>query len=173
MSMKMYVVWTNDPDAIEAIAQDIYGDDPELTDAERYDQACMDNYDQLDDERANLNIEVGDNIIVIRNLGLWNGHRMGYKLLNSTNIADCLSGTCGDYVTWFVDDRGDLNCRDIHHDGTNMYLYRAWKPDVSDARRETLMRKIAWGIATRKDITRATRRIGNYIADVYGWKVRK
>ena len=168
--MKMHVIWTNDADEIEAIAQE---EDPELTDDERYEQACIDNNDQLEDERANLNIEVGDEIIVIGYLSLWDGNRMGYKLLHSQNIKDCLSGTCGDYVTWFVDDRGDLNCRDIHHDGINLYLYRAWKAEATDEKKRNFLQKIYDGKATRKDITRYTRKIGVYVADVYGWKVRR
>jgi len=147
MGMKMNVIWTNDP----------YGED----------------LDGLDDERANLNIDVGEEIIIIADLGLWDGRRQGYKLLHSTNIADCLSGTCGDYVTWFVDDRGDLMCRDCHHDGTNLYTYRAWRYGISEVQKENFLDKIYSGKVTRQDITRYTRRIGDKVADVYGWKVRK
>ena len=64
-------------------------------------------------------------------------------------------------------------CRDIHHDGTNLYTYRAWKPEISHAQRSYFMQKVAIGKATRKDITRYTQRIGDRVADVYGWKVRK
>ena len=147
MGMKMNVIWTNDP----------YGED----------------LDGLDDERANLNIDVGEEIIIIADLGLWDGRKMAYKLLYKTNIADCLCGTCGDYVTWFVDDRGDLMCRDIHHDGTNLYTYRAWKPGITETQKENFCEKVYHGTATRKDITRYTQRIGDRVADVYGWKVRK
>ena len=131
------------------------------------------NAEYLEDERANLNIEVGDEIIVIADLGLWDGRHKAYRLLHSENIKDCLYGPIGDYVTWFVDDRGDLWCRDIHHDGTNLYLYRAWKHDVSETQKNNFIDKVYHGNVTRRDIARYTRKIGTYVADVYGWKVRR
>lgn len=165
MSMQMNVIWSNEVSQIEALMEDM----PELT----WDMACELNSEYMEDEKINLNIEVGNEIIVIADLGLWYGRRQGYKLLHKTNIADCLSGTCGDYITWFVDDRGDLNCRDCHHDGTNLYLYRAWKDGVTEEQMENFLEKVYRGKATRKDITRYTRKIGTYVADIYGWKVRR
>lgn len=172
--MKMHIIWTNeDFDALEQIKADIMEDNPDLTEEQALRCAYETRDEYLEDEKRNLNIEVGTEIIVIGNLGLWYGKRMGYKLLNKTNIADCFSGTCGDYVTWFVDDRGDLNCRDTHHDGTNLYLYRAWKFGISETQKENFRYKVYKGTATRADITKYTRKIGTYVADVYGWKVRR
>ena len=178
MSMQMNVIWSNEYDVIESLEKEImenpedfgvrYKDGDDL-----WATACEINAEYLGDEKANLNIDVGEEIIIIADLGLWDGRRSAYKALHKTNIADCLTGTCGDYVTWFVDDRGDLMCRDIHHDGTNLYTYRAWKPEISHAQRSYFMQKVAIGKATRKDITRYTQRIGDRVADVYGWKVRK
>ena len=171
--MKMYTIWTNDYDVIESVAKDMMEYDEILEWDHALDQAYEVNAESLDDEKRNLNIDVGEEIIIIADLGLWDGRHQAYKLLNKTNIADCLSGTCGDYVTWFVDDRGDLMCRDIHHDGTNLYTYRAWKPGISEVQKENLLWKIRGGCAERRDITRVTQKIGNKVADVYGWKVRK
>ena len=171
--MKMHTIWSNEYDTIEAIAKDLqeYDGIEEWDDA--WEQAYDTNAEYLDDEKVNLNIEVGDEIIIIANLGLWDGKHMAYKTPHITNIADCFGGTCGDYVTWFVDDRGDLNCRDCHHDGINLYLYRAWKDGISEEQKENFLYKVYRGQATRKDITRYTRKIGVYVADVYGWKVRR
>ena len=171
--MKMYTIWSNEYDVIESIAKDMMEYDEILEWDHALDQAYEVNAESLDDEKRNLNIDVGEEIIIIADLGLWDGRRSAYKELHKTNIRDCLSGTCGDYVTWFVDDRGDLMCRDIHHDGTNLYTYRAWKPGVSEMQKENLLWKIRGGCAERRDITRVTQRIGNKVADVYGWKVRK
>lgn len=162
----MNIIWTNDTSAIESLMED----NPELV----WDTACEMNAEFLEDEKANLDIEIGEEIIVLGDLELWYGHRKGYKLLRGkTNVRDCLTGTCGDCVTWYVDGLGDLMCRDVHHDGTNVYMYRAWKPEITYAQRSYFMQKVAIGKATRKDITRYTQRIGNYVADVYGWKYRK
>ena len=167
--MKLHTIWSNEYDTIEAIAKDLqeYDGIEEWDDA--WEHAYDTNADYLDDEKANLNIEVGNEIIIIASLGLWDGRRMGYKELHSQNIRDCLIGTVGDYVTWYVDERGDLMCEDIHHDGTNFYTYRAWKGNMSETQRENFLDKVYRGVATRDDINRYTRKIGPYIADVYGW----
>ena len=170
--MKMHTIWSNEYDVIESIAKDMMEYDEILEWDNALDQAYEVNAESLEDEKRNLNIEVGDEIIIIADLGLWDGRRQAYKLLRKTNIADCLTGTCGDYVTWFVDDRGDLMCRDCHHDGTNLYTYRAWKDGISETQQENFLDKLYNGNATRKDITRYTRRLGEYVADVYGWKIR-
>lgn len=172
--MKMHIIWTNDDfDALDDIKKDIMEDNPDLTEEQAMQCAYETRDEYLEDEKTNLNIDVGEEIIIIADLGLWDGRRQAYKLLNKTNIADCFGGTCGDYVTWFVDDRGDLNCIDCHHDGTNLYLYRAWKFGISETQKENFLYKVYRGKATRADITKYTRKIGTYVADVYGWKVRR
>ena len=169
-----HTIWSNDYDVIESLEKEIMSDPEEF--GVRYKDgddlwatACEINAEYLGDEKANLNIDVGEEIIIIADLDLWDGHKQAYKLLRKTNIADCLTGTCGDYVTWFVDDRGDLMCRDCHHDGTNLYTYRAWKPGMSENMKDNFLAKLHYGKATRKDITKYTQRIGDRIAEVYGW----
>ena len=65
------------------------------------------NNDYLGDERMNLNIQLDRPILVIGDLGLWNGRRSGYKEIESGNIRDCLYADT-DYSTWYVDRLGDL-----------------------------------------------------------------
>ena len=127
-------------------------------------------YSWLDDERMNLNVQLSQPILVIGDLGLWNGRRMGYKEIPSGNIRDCLYGDT-DYSTWYVDRLGDLRCDAIHHDGTNHYLYRVYKDGVRDSQIELLKEKLYRGTATRADITRVTRRLGDDIAKVYGFSI--
>jgi hypothetical protein len=129
---------------------------------------CETNADYLSDERVNLNIQLSQPILVIADLGLWNGRRMGYKEIPSGNIRDCLSGGY-DYTTWYVDKKGDFRCDDIHHDGTNHYLYRVYKDGVSEYQKDRLKEKLYEGTATRADVTRITRRLGDEIGKVYGW----
>jgi parallel beta-helix repeat protein len=51
-------------------------------------------YDYFDDEEINLNLELGRHILVIADLGLWNGRHSGYKEIG-TNLRDCLcSNSC-------------------------------------------------------------------------------
>lgn len=128
----------------------------------------------LDDERINLNIELSRPIIAIADLGLWNGRFSGYKELDSCNISRCLDtfDSC-EYHEWYVDDRGDLRCKAVHHDGTNYVLYRAYRDDVSDEQIEEFLNKIYDGNATEDDIDRVTRRLGDEVAKVYGWTLDK
>ena len=130
-----------------------------------------DNY-WLDDERGNLNIQLDEDIIVIADIGRWNGRVSGYKMIESGNIKDCLSTEC-DMAEWYVDGRGDLRCTAIHHDGRNYMLYRVFKDDVTYEQKELLKSKIYNGVCKQSDISRLTRRLGDYIGDVYGWKFPK
>ena len=72
---------------------------------------------------------------------------------------------------WFVDKYGDLRADAIHHDGTNHYLYRTYKDGVTDYQKDNLKAKIYDGKATRADITRITKRLGDDIARVYGFDI--
>ena len=128
----------------------------------------------LDDERVNLNIQLDQPILVIADLGLWNGRRTGYQEISSGNIRDCLySGRDIEYATWYVDKLGDLRCDAIHHDGTNHLLYRTYKPGARDSQIDLLKEKLYYGKAVHTDITRITRRLGDEIGKAYGWDFPK
>lgn len=105
------------------------------------------NNDYLADERINLNIQLDRPILVIGDIERWNGRVPGYKEIQSGNIRDCLYSDT-DYSTWYVDRKGDLRCDAIHHDGSNHYLYRAYKPGATEAQIERLKEKIYDGVAT-------------------------
>ena len=137
-----------------------------------YEWMVETNGDYLYDERANLNIQLSQPIIVIGDIGRWNGRVMGYKEIPSGNIRDCLYADT-DYTEWYVDKYGDLRADAAHHDGTNHYLYRVFKEGVSETQMENLRDKIYHGKATRADITRLTRRLGDEIAAVYGFDIPK
>lgn len=124
----------------------------------------------LEAERENLDIQLSQPIIVIGDFGRWNGRVTGYKEITSGNIADCLYSNC-DYVEWYIDKLGDLRADASHHDGSNHYLYRVFKDDVTDRQKENFEYKIYTGTVTRKDITRMTRRLGDEIAEVYGFNI--
>ena len=130
------------------------------------------NYDYLSDERGNLNVQLSQPIIVIGDIGRWNGRVSGYKMIDSGNIKDCLYSDT-DYTEWYVDKYGDLRADAVHHDGTNHYLYRVFKDGVTDTQIENLQDKIYNGKATRADITRVTKRLGDDIAGVYGFPIPK
>lgn len=165
-----HLIWSNYSLDYDDWKDDLEAEYPELSENERQERMYEINSDYLDDERINLNIQLSRPILVIADLGLWNGHRMGYKEIASGNIRDCLySGRDDDYSTWYVDKLGDMRCDAVHHDGTNHYLYRTYKDGVSEEQIDRLKEKIYGGVATRTDITRVTRRLGDEIGKVYGW----
>lgn len=137
-----------------------------------YEYMVEANDDYLSDERRNLDIQLSQPIIVIGDLGRWNGRVSGYKMIDSGNIKDCLYSDT-DYNEWYVDKYGDLRADAVHHDGTNHYLYRVFKDGVTDTQIENLQDKIYNGKATRADITRVTKRLGDDIAGVYGFPIPK
>ena len=170
MKAEKHIIWSNyflDYDDWKADLEELY---PDLSEDERISLMYEINNDYLSDERINLNIQLDRPILVIGDLGLWNGRRSGYKEIESGNIRDCLYADT-DYSTWYVDKLGDLRCDAIHHDGTNHYLYRAYKDGVSESQIDLLKEKLYYGTATRADITRVTRRLGDDIAKVYGFSI--
>ena len=139
-----------------------------MTESQRIQIMYDRNSDYLDDERANLNIQLSAPILVIADIGRWDGRYSGYGEIKSGNIRDCLHSSL-DYATWYVDRLGDLRCDAVHHDGTNHYLYRVYKSGVTEMQMERLKEKLYDGSATRSDITRITQRLGDAIGKVYGW----
>lgn len=172
MNDKRNLIWSNydlDYDDWRADLEEYY---PELSENERIEVMYETNNDYLDDERVNLDIQLNMPILVIGDLGLWTGRYSGYKEIASGNIKDCLFADT-DYSSWYVDTLGDLRCDASHHDGTNHYLYRVYKDGVSEEQMDNLKDKIYRGVATRADITRITRRLGDEIGKVYGWSFPK
>ena len=170
MKEDRHVIWSNYDLDYEDWRDDLEAEYPELTEDQRIALMYEINGDYLDDERVNLNIQLSQPILVIGDLGLWYGRRSGYKEIESGNIRDCLYADT-DYSTWYVDRLGDLRCDAIHHDGTDHYLYRAYKDGVRESQIDLLKDKLYRGIATRADVTRITRRLGDDIARVYGFSI--
>ena len=172
MNDKQHIIWSNYNLDFEDWRVDLEEQFPDLPENELVSMMYDINSEYLNDERTNLDITLPQPILVIGDLGLWNGRRMGYKEINTGNIKDCLYSDT-DYATWYVDRLGDLRCDAIHHDGTNHYLYRTYKAGVSEYQIDLLKEKIYRGIATRADITKITRRLGDDIAKVYGFHISR
>ena len=170
MKEDRHIIWSNYDLDYEDWRDDLEAEYPELTEDQRIALMYEINGDYLDDERVNLNIQLSQPILVIGDLGLWYGRRSGYKEIESGNIRDCLYADT-DYSTWYVDRLGDLRCDAIHHDGTDHYLYRAYKDGVRESQIDLLKDKLYRGIATRADVTRITRRLGDDISRVYGFSI--
>ena len=170
MNNQRHIIWSNHDLNYEDWKDDLESEYPDLSNDERYSLMYDINNGYLDDERMNLDIQLDTSILLIADLGRWNGRFPGYGEIKSGNIKDCLESEMDD-LTWYVDHLGDLRCDAIHHDGTNHYLYRCYKPGIRETQIDLLKEKILAGTATRSDITRVTRRLGDEIAKVYGFAI--
>lgn len=127
MSDNRHLIWSNYDLDYEDWKDELEAEYPEKTEYERMELMYEINGDYLDDERCNLNIPLSQPILVIADLGRWNGRFSGYKEIKSGNIRDCLYSDT-DYSTWYEDiqphsrtasgvDRKSRRCNDRKQQG--------------------------------------------------------
>lgn len=174
--MNKHIIWSNMNLDIEdwrdGYLEELEMNNKHLPDEnEDYDNELMDwmyetNNSYLDDERANLNKKVDGRILVIGDIGRWNGRVNGYKIINSHKIKDILYTDC-DYVEWYGDGY-DIRCTAHHHDGTNHYLYRVIREDRNI---DNLLDAIYNGEEiTSGKLNYYTKSLYKDVANVYGWR---
>lgn len=112
-----------------------------------------------------FNIQLSQEIVVIADLGFWDGRATGYKVVDSGNIKDCFRSEYDG--VWYIDENGDLRADVYHHDGTNYYLYRELKSDLYVDDIEDFYELIVEGKATREVIDKYSRAIGSDILENY------
>ena len=158
-----HIIWSTEIDFDKDWKDWMEVDYPDLTEEEKVQLAYELNNEYFEDEKLNLNKELCRPVVMYGTLGLWNGTRSGYKFLKGTNLNEILSGSCGDYVTWYVEN-GEVKCDDIHHDGTNHYTYRVLKhnADQYDFEEEAYENL---NVAVEK----YTEPLGSYVSEIYGW----
>lgn len=158
-----HIIWTNNldyedwKDQLEADWPDEEGYDEEHRIRIMYEM----NDDDLEEEKHNLNKELGHRLVMFGELDLWNGKIGGRKILSGTNLNDIFTGTCGDYITWYLEN-GDVKCKDSHHDGTNLYIYRVLKKDDNEFDIEDFLE------ASIADAYEMTEPLGHYVEEIYG-----
>ena len=118
-----------------------------------------------DDVKDNLNVPLDGKILVIANLGRWNGKFNGYKILNN-NLNSILSDLGCDEVYYYSDGK-NIRAEGYHHDGTNYYLFREIKDNVD-------IDKLTDAIYNNKEIsTRVlsyyTKSLEPYVKHIFGW----
>ena len=139
--------------------------DPEDEDA-IYEWMVETNDMYFDDERANLNKEIDGRILVIADLGLWNGRKQGYKIINIRNLNSILSYQY-EYFEIYGDGY-DIRATETHHDGTNYYLYRMIREDRNI---DNLLDAIYNGEEiSRRKLNYYTKSLYKDVAALYGWK---
>ena len=88
MTKDRYVLWTDINLDFDDWKDDLLSEYPELSENELIEKMYEINADYLDDERVNLNRQLSQPILIIGDLGLWNGRANGYKMIDSGNLKD-------------------------------------------------------------------------------------
>ena len=172
--MKKRIIWSNMNLDIEdwkdgyrewLEINDIDDRDPNDED-DIYDWMVETNNDYLGDEQMNLDKVVEGRILIIADLGLWYGRRPAYKIVGSGNIKDILGFTY-DYAE-FYGDGYNIRGTEVHHDGTNHYLYRVIREDRNI---DNLLDAIYNGEEiTSSKLNYYTKSLYKDVANVYGWR---
>lgn len=149
-------------------------EEEEITDAMLHSFLYDDNGDMFDCEVSNLSYagETDGEIIAIAEMGLWNGRKLGYKLLDSRKVSDCLTKiTHYDFNEFYVDEHGELRSTHVHHDGTNHVLYRSLKPELTYEQVDGFTSMLYEG--KEVDIDKYTDKVGTIVSKFYGWDVEE
>lgn len=105
-----------------------YGKNPcDLTEEEKMEIEYQENIDWYEIEKENLDKILDNNILVIADLGLWDGRHSGYKILGK-NLNEILNIPYDESITVYTDNK-NIKARGHHHDGTNYYIFRKIKPN--------------------------------------------
>lgn len=161
-----HIIWTNilDYEDWKDDLEEQYPDEEGYKTEDRMRLMDEINDEYLEDEKANLDKELKNNIVVFADLGLWDGRRTGYIILDSTNLNSIFSNRCGDITEWYVEG-DDIKCADSHHDGTNIYTYRMLKDNIDE--------DDFYGHFVQDVYKNMTEPIGHYVAEIYGFKLEK
>lgn len=181
MDKENYIIWSNDPGEREDLesyksrlieeGQNLF----DVSDNELLQRQAEENSIWLDDERQNLDLDLGRPIIAIASIGRWNGRVDGYRMIESGNIKDCLRGYVNGYSynTMYVTKDGEFRQNEYHHDGVNYITYRLLRKGISENQLENLQNSIYNGNFSQRQVERYTQKIGPFIAKVYGWKLQR
>lgn len=171
--MKKHIIWSNMNldiedwrDGYKEYLEENGFDKRHDNDDDLYKWMMETNDEYLYDERMNLDKVVEGRILVIADLGLWNGRRSAYKIVESGNIKDILGFTydCAE----FYGDGYNIRGTEVHHDGTNHYLYRVIREDRNIV---NLLNDIWDGKEfTMKKLNYYTKSLYKDVAKVYGWR---
>ncbi len=155
-----------DQDALDAAKEILQEQRLPVTEQAIWNFAAEDNAIWNQAEKANLKKKLDGRIILIADIGLWNGRKSGYKIIGN-NVADILSSLSEGEVEFYADTKDrQVKAVQTHHDGTNYITFRQIKPDVNI---DNLTDKIYNGTATSRDISRYTTSLYPHVAAVYGW----
>ena len=131
-----------------------------------YDWMVETNNEYLDDERMNLDKRLDGRILVFGSLGLWDGRKQGYKIINSRNLNSILDFEYEGFEIY--GDGYNILATECHHDGTNYYEYRMIREDRNI---DKLLSAIYNGeTISRGKLNYYTKSLYKDVAEIYGWR---
>ena len=131
--VKKFELWNSEitPEDWRDIALEDHEEHPEYWQDKDFENRLWDfaadmNELDLDDLRTNLDIQLDTPILILADIGRWDGRVRGYKEIYSGNLKDifCAQVNGMSDQHWFCDGY-NICCQETHHDGTNYYIYRA------------------------------------------------
>ncbi|MBQ8806674.1 MAG: hypothetical protein IJZ68_09555 [Bacteroidaceae bacterium] len=166
---KKLMVWTDQYDA--KWEEEYKEEHPDASDAE-VAQAYEDEVAiRLDDERANLDIPIERDVLVIKTLGLWDGKKVRCSVIHRATIGALLERFFDGNSFYVESETGDLVGEAYHHDGTNYYRFREVSADAPNDNIDDLIFKLEDGEDCEQELQALTKSFGGRIAKVYGWEV--
>lgn len=173
--MKKHIIWSNLDLNVDDWRDgykeflEINGMDEESADDEYAiaDWMYETNAEYLNDEKDNLNKHINGRILVIADLGFWNGRRDGYKILDN-NVNEIFNiNSRGFEFAEFYSDGYNIKGKEIHHDGTNHYIFRVIREDRNI---DNLLNAIYDGEQiTNSKLNYYTKSLHKDVAEIYGW----
>ena len=154
-----HVIWTskvNTEDYAEYFEEMGYTKENGYSEYEQYQIACDIVNEDYDATCANFDMELDNNIVIVADLGLWNGRQHAYKVIGSNLKNTLQSHVNGMSEIEFYTDGYNYRADEYHHDGTNHYIFRVLKDGVSANK------------LTDKNVMKYTKSLKKTVNNVYG-----
>ena len=116
-----------------------------------------------------LDKELPEKVVVIADIGLWDGRRNAYKEYDN-NLSSCLNffGDC--YLAEFFLKDEDVMSKQSHHDGTHYAVYRVYKKGRADEGHNAIHARIMKGEYPEEEIEKYTKPLGKKVRKALGMK---
>lgn len=167
--MEKRMIWNNDVcSEMNALEKDDFFAESEITSEEEKMDAAYEHINTaLNDEAYNLSIDAGADIFLIGELQRWNARGSAYANLETSNIGEAIKKAVAlfsenDTIEVFVEDER-MMISQLGHDtpvNPSVFEFRVVRPESDYCE---------IGLSREKNL-KATRRIGDIVANVYGWK---
>ncbi len=162
--MENRILWSNDrTDYLQTLNDLAQSDVVELdNDKGQVDDSMVDELIEMDlnDLLENLTVQLSNSIMLIADIGRWDGRVTGTKLVESGNIADAVRETLAtsDYDGLSVEIKDtDLVVIGHHHDGTTVIRIR-------EMRSSNFIEKLEEAVYAKEDIEKAVVRYTRSLA---------